>query len=62
MPKAKGKIGKSSLSKRIGKEAAALIKEEAKFPLKIGQVYQPSPPADNISSGFKKQNKNSKKL
>lgn len=66
MPKAKGKIGKSSLLKKAKKEAVPpdvkSVKEEAKFPLKIGQVYQPSPPADNISSGFKKQNKNSKKL
>ncbi|MFA4833416.1 MAG: hypothetical protein WC619_01035 [Patescibacteria group bacterium] len=63
MPKIKGKIEKSSLSKKNNKEAAPLVvEEEAKFPLKIGQVYQPSSSVDNASPGPKKQNKNPKKL
>ena len=66
MPKAKRKTRKTSLLKKVKKakkEAAALgVEEEAKFPLKIGQVFKSSSLADKASFDFKKQNKNSKKL
>lgn len=63
MPKASGKTGKISFPKKAGKkEAVSSMAEGAKFPLKIGQVFQSASSLGKASSDFKRQNKKSKKL